>query len=179
LDENGGWPRKEAVMEERLDRLERENRRWKMIGVSAVTVLGLALLMGATSFGRSQVKVADEIRARRFTLVDDKGKVRGILGFSAIGSPTLLLFDNPILTLFDSERRPRVRLAGDLVKSGLRLYAKDGAPLVDLYIESGEWPRLALFDNSRRRRAALQVLPDGSPRLTLRDKDGKVIWSTP
>lgn len=160
----------------RLDRLERESRQWRVVGVGAMTILGLALLMGAA---KPQVNVQDEVRARRFTLVDKKDKIRGFLGFSAIESPVLFLFDNPIVTLFDSERRPRARLAGGLLESGLRLYAKDGNPLADLYVESGEWPRLSLYDNTPRRRAALQVLPDGSPRSTLRDKAGKIIWSAP
>lgn len=169
----------EAMMEtlaRRLDRLERENRRWRIIGAGAVAILALALLMGAA---KPKVKVQDEVRARRFTLVNKKDKIRGFLGFSATESPVLFLFDNPTVTLFDSERRPRARLAGGLVESGLRLYAKDGNPLADLYIESGEWPRLSLYDKSRSRRAALQVLPGGSPGWTLRDKAGKTIWKAP
>jgi hypothetical protein len=171
--------RKEAVVSElalveRLERVERENRRWKVIGIGIATLMGLALLMGA-----AKPRVQDEVRARRFTLVDSKGKLQGFLGFSALGSPTLFLFDNPTVTLFDSERRPRVQLAGGVVESGLRLYTKNGDPLADLYIESGEWPRLALYDKSQRRRVALQVLPTGSPELMLKEKDGKTIWSAP
>lgn len=166
----------EPTLVERLERVERENRWWKVVGVGVMTIMVLALLMGAA---KPRVSVRDEVRARRFTLVDNKGKVRGIFGFSAIGSPVLFLFDDATITLFDSERRPRARLAGGLVKSGLRLYAKDGAPLADLYIEGGEWPRLSLFDKSGRRRAVLQVLPDESPGLILRGKDGKAIWKAP
>lgn len=164
----------EPTLVARLERVERENRRWKAIGLGVMTLMGLALLMGAARPG-----VQDEVRARRFTLVDDEGKVQGFLGFSAVGSPTLFLLDNPTVTLFDSERRPRVQLAAGVVKSGLRLYDENGNPLADLYVEGGEWPRLSLYDKSERRRAALQVLPDGSPDLTLRDKDRKIIWKAP
>ncbi len=164
----------EPTLVERLERVERENRRWKVIGIGVVILVGLALFTGA-----AKPRVQDEVRARRFTLVDSKGKIQGFLGFSAIGSPTLFLFDNPTVTLFDSERRPRVQLAGGVLESGLRLYAKSGDPLADLYIESGEWPRLALYDKSKRRRVALQVLFDGSPGLTLKERGGKTIWSAP
>lgn len=165
---------REPTLVERLERVERENRFWKVIGISVMTLMAPALLMGATKPG-----VQNEIRARRFTLVNDEGKIRGFLGFSAIGSPTLFLFDNPTVTLFDSERRPRARLTGGSIESGLRLYGKDGNPVIDLYAESGEWPRVSLFDKSQRRRAVLQVLPDGSPRSEFRDTGGKIIWSAP
>ncbi len=142
----------QPTLVERLERVERENRCWKIIGISVMTIIALALLMGA-----ARPRVQNEVRARQFTLVNKEGKVRGLLGFSAVGSPTLLLFDNPILTLFDSEQRPRARLA----------------------VESGGWPRLSLYDKGQRRRAALQVFPGGSPGLTLRDKDGKITWKAP
>ena len=60
---------------QRLDRLERENRRWKVLGCTAFAVLGLIVLVGAT--GSKGTKVAEEIRARKFVLVDKAGKVRG------------------------------------------------------------------------------------------------------
>ncbi len=43
---------------QRLDRLDRENRWWKALGIVAVSALSLIVLVGAT-----QIKVADEVRA--------------------------------------------------------------------------------------------------------------------
>ncbi|MCZ6691045.1 MAG: hypothetical protein O7H41_15765 [Planctomycetota bacterium] len=56
---------------ERLDRLERQNRRLKLVGLSAVVLLGAALVMGQDA----AEKPADVIKARSFQVVDPKGKV--------------------------------------------------------------------------------------------------------
>lgn len=60
---------------QRLDRLERENRRWRVVGIASVAVLGLVVLVGA-----KESEVADEIRARKFAVVDKDGKARVELG---------------------------------------------------------------------------------------------------
>jgi len=53
---------------QRLDRLERENRWLKILGLLVVVALSLSLLTGATKSERS--KIVNEVRARRFVLVD-------------------------------------------------------------------------------------------------------------
>jgi hypothetical protein len=73
---------------QRLERLERESRPWKALGIGAVAVLGLVVLLGAARSG-----VSDEVRARRFVLVEQSGKERAELGFLG-GSPFLALRDN-------------------------------------------------------------------------------------
>jgi len=49
------------TVEQRLDRLERENRWWKFIGIATVAILGLVVLTGAAGS-----TVADVIRAKGF-----------------------------------------------------------------------------------------------------------------
>ncbi len=73
----------------RLDRLEREARWWKIIGSTAVAVVDLVVFLGATPTTR----VADEVRAKRFVLVDTGGKERGRLSTQPDGWTELLLFD--------------------------------------------------------------------------------------
>lgn len=58
----------------RLDRLERDVWRWKLAG-SAALLLIFALLATAAS-----PKVPDEVRAKKFIVVDDGGKPRIQLG---------------------------------------------------------------------------------------------------
>jgi len=54
-----------AVMQ-RLDRLERDNRWWKRVGIAAMSMLGLAAILGEA--GNKDVKVLEEIRTHFKTL---------------------------------------------------------------------------------------------------------------
>ena len=66
-----------------------------------VLALGGGLLGGAASqsivstlvFAQSQAPVVQEIRARRFVLVDETGAERGVLGFAGNGNPNLEVMD--------------------------------------------------------------------------------------
>lgn len=56
-------------LERRIERLERENRRLKLIGSVVVAILAVAALAGAVA----PQEVAEEIEARMFRIVDDDG----------------------------------------------------------------------------------------------------------
>lgn len=94
----------------RLDRLERANRRWKVVGsivaatLATVTVLNLVLLVGTTrSLVRAitgtesaeqdaeseEAAVEEKIVAKRFILVDDDGTARAVLAIRPDGTPAL------------------------------------------------------------------------------------------
>ena len=80
----------------RLDRLERESRHWKMLGVSVV-ILSIFLLIGATQ--KEKVIVADKFIGKKFVVVDDDGIERikmgvsfGILGGEEIKTVPYLIF---------------------------------------------------------------------------------------
>jgi len=52
---------------QRLDRLEQENRWWKLLGIAAVAMVGLAILGGASgNSGNKDTGGEKELRARRF-----------------------------------------------------------------------------------------------------------------
>ena len=61
--------------DERLDRLERENKRLKRWGVTALLVVGSVVLLGQAA-PSSWDRVGDVVRARRLELFDEKGVVR-------------------------------------------------------------------------------------------------------
>ncbi|MGH7299604.1 MAG: hypothetical protein ACREJE_04240, partial [Candidatus Rokuibacteriota bacterium] len=74
----------------RLDRLERENRRLKLLG--ALALLGLAALtvMGQTA----ATPVVNTIEAERFVLRDGAGHARATLGLRPDGTAALALADD-------------------------------------------------------------------------------------
>ncbi|MGH7386345.1 MAG: hypothetical protein ACREKG_14300, partial [Candidatus Rokuibacteriota bacterium] len=74
----------------RLDRLERENRRLKLLG--ALALLGLAALtvMGQTA----ATQVVNTIEAERFVLRDGAGNARATLGLRPDGTAALALADD-------------------------------------------------------------------------------------
>jgi hypothetical protein len=119
----------EAMVESlhrRLARLERTAHRWRLVGWSAVAMLGLLVLLGAsTRAGRTAVA---EVIARELILVDRTQTPRASLTIDQEGGPGLLFLDQhgnvrvglavladgrPSLGLRDAQGQPRVVLALD------------------------------------------------------------------
>ncbi|MFQ5917560.1 MAG: hypothetical protein ACE5I0_07100 [Candidatus Binatia bacterium] len=75
----------------RLDRLEQENRRLKILGSLVIFLLSVVLLTGATQSDPS--KIIDLIWARQFTLVDKDGTARAGMGILPDGTVTIGLLD--------------------------------------------------------------------------------------
>ncbi len=101
------------TIEQRLSRLERQNRRLKFGGMFLLLGIGAVFLMG-------QAKgVPEEIKARKFTLVDEAGDTRAILGITTM--------DTASLSFWDGEWRVNL---GSLDGSGfLHLRDKSGAEI--------------------------------------------------
>ena len=74
------------AMRQRLEHLERVNCWWRWVGVTAIAILGLAVLLGATQ--RKDGEVASELRAKQFTLIGEDDTTQATLrvhpGFGAI-----------------------------------------------------------------------------------------------
>ena len=75
-------------LEQRMTRLERENKWLRRVVVFAVALFGVAAFMAA---GRPQDKnlEVNVLRAQRIQLVDGNGNDIGLLGMSKDGKPTL------------------------------------------------------------------------------------------
>jgi hypothetical protein len=229
------------TLEQRLDRLERENRWMRRIGAVGVAVAAAVFLIG-------QGNGPPDLVVRSLKVVDKDGKVCIELVTTAAGSPILRLKDNSGKTrvamvvprdglsytglyLRDKDGKLRVVLDGDLdgslmlFKDGkLRVKIGGGVPFLKLQDENGKlrallrmgalslwanyrehgielrtnsagstlhlhtdtWPRvklstaadgspsLSLSDKDGRTRALLATFPDGSPGLSLYDKDSKL-----
>lgn len=135
----GGLPLK--TLQQRVDRLEREVRRWRLFGPAALALLGLIVLLGATG-----QKVEDEVRAKSFVLVDQQGRQRAVLNVVP-----LPFFDIAGLRLYDQKGRARAALAvaGD-GSSALNLYDQANFTQVNLSADPDGTPHLNLFGTNRQ-----------------------------
>lgn len=162
-------PMRNAVLQ-RLDRLERQHRRWQLLGGSALALLGLAVLLGAT--GSKEIKALEEIRAKRFVLVDAHGAPRGGLHVGTDGKSRVILTDQmgtPHAVLF-------VEASG---APGLVLYDQAGGRRATFLVDTDHAPALVLTDGAGATRAKLFVRPEGSASLALYDQTGKLLWRAP
>src|SRR5690242_12877740 len=126
-------------LEPELTDLRLEVRRLKAVGWVLVGVLGLVVISSVLLVSKVFFPAeSNEIRARRFSVVDDSGTTRVRLG--------LLGEEGSTLELADSHGTGRVAI----------VVRPDGASAIELLGEE------------RRPRVRLDVGPDGSPRLELR-----------
>ncbi len=114
---------------QRVEKLEKANRRLKLAGVLALTLVGCLLLLGVASPKRT-------VEAERFILLDANGKPRVRLRMRAEG---------PELGLYDANRKTRVALGMTPNGPKLGLLDANGNLQVILGAEA-EGPRLVLFD---------------------------------
>lgn len=130
------------VLSQRVERLERQNRRLKASGLVVLAVFGAFLLMRQAAPG------PQTITARRFVIEDEQGKVRAELGMfpnegklDGIQSTHTL---SPALRLFDDQGRMGVDLH-DYLFSGALLLGFEDKPAVTV----GAGPYILLGDKER------------------------------
>jgi len=154
-----------------LDRLERDNRRWKILGISVVA-LGMFLLIGATQ--SRKIIIADTVRAKHFTLLGNDGE-----GYGFWEAP----YNKPNLLFLDKIGRTVVNLSSNPVPS-LKLGDRKGR--ATLSISPNGYASLELYDKGRNKRAVLgstslettdtgTEMKTAESSLVLFDKKGKVI----
>jgi hypothetical protein len=157
------------ALSQRLERLERANWRWRRLAGTALAVLAIAVLLGATA--SKKAKSPAEVRAQRLVLVDKADQTRAELRLGSDDQPALVLADTagnhrlmltlskygePTLSFADAGGTRRLLLSLDLYGTVLRLTDDAGNP-----------------------RATLVVPSAGEPELELLGKDDKVLWHAP
>jgi hypothetical protein len=150
----------EHEMRDRLSRLERELRYWRLAGI---LTLSLATVVVAAAMDDPPPK---ELRAETLKIVERDGKERIVL--TAIkGVPDMTFLDpagESRLTLdIADDHRPVVSVS-DTAKGKGRLA---------LGIEDGS-PNLQLYDRDGKRRVTLGVPKDTGALIRIYDGDGKV-----
>ena len=148
------------VLVGRIDRLERQNRRFRRAATAIALGVAAVFLMGQT------VPKSPAVETQKLVLKDKRGKIRAVLGAFSEDEPFgLLVFDanqriraklgleedgSPILALTDDRGVDRVMLHPAV---GLRILG-DG-PSVTLGVTHGNEPTLHLNDKDGWTRAAL------------------------
>ena len=147
---------------QRVEKLEKANRRLKLAGVLVLTLVGCLLLLGVASPKRT-------VEAETFVIRDANGKPRAVLGMTA-GGPALLFIDangkqrmtlgtpageEPVLLFLDANEKER---AGLTILAGLSV--------------------LTFTDANEKQRVILGISVRG-PGLVVRDANGKVVFSAP
>ena len=167
----GRGERRNAVMttEERIDKLERENRWMKrgcLIALTAVSVV-LLLSLGPRVTGRAFAQDAGGpriVEASMFRLIDSRGRSRG--GLIAEGDTGVSL------DLFDERGHVRVSLSLEPTNQTLSFWDKQGDKRLALSVVK-DVAGIALNDERGKPRACLGLNEDG-PKLQLIDGSQKV-----
>lgn len=145
-------------LRERLDRLERDNRRLKRVGV----VIGV-LLMAALGMGQTPGKRV--ITANEFVLIDGKGEHRMVLAVKE---------EQPAFALYDGHGQRRALLTLD--KDGRPAFAladANGEARLSLGLRHGGEPRLSLLDATGHLQLGLGMVI-GEPHFWMCDADREV-----
>ena len=132
---NSQTPDMQAVLE-RLDSLERQNRRLKRVGVLALAFVGALALMGQASRPKT-------LEAEQFVIRDHQGRVRAEMGmYEPEAGPRSL---SPEVKLFDERGRSRVALAAYPLGPSLDFYDDKGNIRVELVHVDGTGPGIEIL----------------------------------
>jgi hypothetical protein len=163
----------------RLDRLERDGRRWRRAALGSWLAIAALLLLGQSPARAVKPNPARTVEAERFVLRDARGGIGATLGWGADDTPRLVLNDlkgqsravltvgaggTPGLSLFDAD--------GVTIRAAL-VVGSDGAPGLALFDSAGK-PRLAaaLFHGSGASRGSTPQ--EAAPALVAYDGAGVV-----
>ena len=155
---------------ERLETVERENRRLRRLGL--MMIIGIGVLLGLTSaimviaarHGMPGM-VPQVAEARKFLLRDRDGRIRGTWGTNEEGMAQLLLQDTTGRT------RMRFSVLED-GSSGLAFVDSVNNARIVVGILPDESANIVLADQGGKTRAVLGIAPNGSTTLVFADRGG-------
>jgi hypothetical protein len=178
------------TIEDRLEMLERRFQRSRrnnglLLGLMAAAATAFVL---SPSLGSQESKEPKTLRAGRFELVDDEGRVRGVLGMYG-ETPTLMLVNEKVetrcalsaskeasgLTLTSPGLKGKQTLATGADGSVISLEDSSGKPRLELSLLR-DAPEVWLSDATENARAILRVGKDGPLMRLIENKNE--IWST-
>ena len=152
---------------QRVDRLERENRRLKAVGLTVLVLIIAVMLMGQTF---DEVMAAHVMMAREFILMDEHGNTRASFGLTETGHAGLWFYDD--------DQTARLALGFDWAGPRLSFVDTEGETRAALGLGDGK-PTLDMYDADGEIRIGLRLHAGGDPHLGMTDDEGNVIFSAP
>jgi hypothetical protein len=142
----------ESELRSRLEKLERENRTMKRVGLSALLVLGATLLMGQAA---PRPKFQQQVRTQSLVLVNAKGEQFGGL---------LVHDDNTVSLSFGGPGGPMLQLAAGrgARPTGIALTDSAGALRAQLSFHEARGVLLGLHDSTGTVKAMAAVENNGN-----------------
>jgi len=165
-------PDLEAVLE-RLENVERQNRRMKRVGLVTLVLLAAGFLVGQAQ-PKSQV-----VEAEQFIVRDARGQKRALLGLDHPTSPG----HSPVrIGLYNENQSSAVMYLSDGF-AGLTVTAEGAAGAekraIQLFANPKEGTGLKVGASITTEAARLGADADGGASLVLKDKSGKVLFKAP
>lgn len=139
---------------DRLDTLERENRRLKWVSASLFVLAMVAVAEGSTWVKKTQRLVVEELAIR-----DKAGNIRATLGLNRSGAPEL--------ALLDMEGVPLARLEGVNGNAAALTLSGNGDELVHLTSGQDRSSGLRFSDRVHNSHAAIYLNGDGTSGMVL------------
>jgi hypothetical protein len=170
--------------DQRLERLERQNR-WMKVAVASMAVVLAVVFLIAAGEDQEKDKVLEEVRAKKLVLVDEQNVERGMMSCERNRVELRLQYSNGKSALRIAVRENKIRtdtVNSDRYNTDIRLFdAETGNATVRLSTTNGERTRLRLDAPGERNQSwiDLEVPHDRDPDIVVRGKDGKPIFKAP
>jgi hypothetical protein len=153
----------------RVERLERDNGRWRRGAALAVLLLVSAGLLGQAPIVTGAAKALD---AERFNLRDRAGHLRGSLGVTTDGTASLVLYNTA------GAHQAGLGVLPDGTAS-IFLGSPAGRTVTELTLYRDGTPSLVVRDRAGKTRMLLGTASDGQPFLYFLDAAGASTWKVP
>jgi hypothetical protein len=145
----------------RLSCLERESRCWRAAAICLAIAFGLFLFLG-------QAKPEPvEVKAAKFTLVDEQGTSRGTLAMENGG---------PAFVLTDSKGKGVIRLQVPKVPDKAALYLSDPTESTDAELAMTQTGPVLHFNDKTGNRIRLATNELNAPLAAVYDAEGKKVF---
>ena len=154
-----------AELVKRMEMLERQNLRYRFVG------LGLALLAcGAIFMGQNKPNVASVLEAQSFVLRDKSGNLRGTLAVdSKTDASTLVLADQ------SGKIRAELKVTHD-GNAGIAFGDTNGKPRLIMGLKDGASPDMGFADSQGNPRIGIGLDGDETPAMVMYDEKRNIIW---